>query len=83
MYLIAKEWLKTGSSGPFESDCIFETFSDIPEKNMKAALRSIEKAGYVELRSNYRRISITRKGLSQIKFIKLPENGKFPVPKDL
>lgn len=83
MYLLGKEWLKTGSSGPFNSDWIFETFSDIPEKNMKAALRSIEKAGYVELRSNYRRISITRKGLSKIKFLKLPENGKFPVPKDI
>jgi len=82
MYLLGKEWLKTGSSGPFESDWIFETFSDIPEKNMKAALRSIEKAGYVELRSNYRRISITRKGLSKLKFIKLPENGKFPVPRE-
>ena len=50
---------------------------------MKAALRSIDRAGYVELISNYRRISITRKGLSKIKFFKLPENGKFPVPTEI
>ena len=83
MYMLGKEWLKSGASGPFETDWIFEAFSDIPDKNMKAALRSIEKTGYVELTPDYRRILITRKGLSKIKFIKLPQNGILPVPQNL
>ena len=81
--MLGKEWLKSGASGPFETDWIFETFSDIPDKNMKAALRSIAKTGYVELSSNYRRISITPKGLSKIKVVKLPQNGKMPFPIEL
>ena len=83
MYLLGKKWIESKTPGPFGTDWIFDKFSDIPDKNMTAALRSIEKAGYVELRSNYRRISLTRKGLSKIKVIKLPKNGKFPVPKVL
>lgn len=83
MYLLGKKWLKSGSSGPFDTDWIFDTFSDIPGKNMKAALRSMKKNGYVELTPNYRRISLTRKGLFKIKVIKLPQNGKFPIPQEI
>jgi hypothetical protein len=39
--------------------------------------------GYVELTPNYRRISLTQKGLSKIKVIKLPQNGKFPIPREI
>jgi hypothetical protein len=83
MYLLAKEWLKSGSSGPFDTDWIFESFSDIPDKNIKEALLLIEKTGYAELASNYRRIAITQKGLSKIRFIKLPQNGKLPLPTEI
>ena len=83
MYLLGKEWLKSGVSGPFDTDWILNKFSDIPDKNMKDALQSIAKYGYVELTSNYRRVSLTRKGLSKIKVIKLPQNDKFPIPIEL
>ena len=83
MYLLGKKWIESKTPGPFGTDWIFDEFSDIPDKNMKEALQSIKQDGYVELTSNYRRISLTRKGLSKIKVIKLPQNGKFPIPKQL
>jgi hypothetical protein len=83
MYSLGKKWLKSGSTGPFDTDWIFDTFSDIPDKNMKSALRWMRANGYVELTPNYRRISLTQKGLSKIKVIKLPQNGKFPIPREI
>jgi hypothetical protein len=35
MYLLGKEWLKSGASGPFDTDWIFNKFSDIPDKKSK------------------------------------------------
>lgn len=83
LYMLAKEWLKSGTLGPFQTKWIFDEFSDIPDKNMKEALRSIKDSGLVQLTSNYGAISLTQKGLSKIKIIHLPENGEFPVPKEL
>ena len=83
LYLLGKEWLKSGTLGPFDTKWIFDKFSDIPDKNMKDALREIKERGFVKLTSNYRNISLTQKGLSKIKVINLPGNGKFPVPKKL
>ncbi|MGD8765973.1 MAG: hypothetical protein PVG87_26940 [Desulfobacteraceae bacterium] len=83
MYLLGNEWLKSGILGPFDIKLIFNRFSDIPDKNIKDALRSINKKGLVELTSNYHNISLTQKGLSKIKVINLPENGKLPLPKQL
>ena len=83
LYLLGKKWLKSGTSGPFDTGWIFDEFSDIPEKNMKEALRSIKESGYVELTPNFRSISLTQKGLSKIKVLKLPKKGKFPVPRKL
>jgi len=80
LYMLGKEWLKSGTPGPFDTGWIFDEFSDIPEKNMKEALRSIKASGYVELTPNFRSISLTRKGLSKIKVLKLPQKGKIPVP---
>ena len=83
LYLLGKKWLKSGTSGPFDTGWIFDEFSDIPEKNMKEALRSIKESGYVELTPNFRSISLTQKGLSKIKVLNLPQKGMFPVPKKL
>ncbi|MEE4264267.1 MAG: hypothetical protein V2I56_16395 [Desulfobacteraceae bacterium] len=83
IYLLGRKWIESKTPGPFDTDWIFDKFSDIPDRNMKEALQSLKEDGYVELTSNYRRISLTRKGLSKIKVIKLPKNGKFPVPKEL
>jgi hypothetical protein len=83
LYWLGNEWLKSRTLGPFDTRWIFDKFSDIPDKNIKAALRSINKIGYVKLASNYTNISLTQKGLSKIKVIKLPEDGEFPVPKKL
>jgi hypothetical protein len=80
LYLLGNEWLKSGIQGPFDTGPIFDAFSDIPHKNMKDALESIKERGLVKLTPNYRRIYLTQKGLSKIKVIKLPENGKFPIP---
>jgi len=80
LYLLGKKWLKSGTSGPFDTGWIFDEFSDIPEKNMQEALRSIKEPGYVELTPNFRYISLTKKGLSKIKVLKMPQNGEFPVP---
>ena len=83
LYLLGDEWLKSGTLGPFATDGIFDKFSDIPNENMKDALTSIKDEGFVYLTSNYRNISLTQKGLSKIKVIHLPGNGKLPFPKQL
>ena len=83
LYLLGDKWLNSGDLGPFETKWIFDKFSDIPDKNVKNALRSIKDKGLVDFPSNYRKISLTQNGLSKIKVIQLPENGKFPVPKKL
>jgi hypothetical protein len=83
LYLLGNEWLKSGTLGPFETKWIFEQYADIPDKNMKQALRSIKQRGLVDFPSDYRNIYLTQKGLSNIKVINLPENDQFPVPKKL
>jgi repressor of nif and glnA expression len=83
LYLLSNEYLKSEISGPFNTKLIFDKFSDIPDKNMKYALKSINRRGFVDLTSNFRTISLTQKGLSKIKVINLPGNGKFPFPKKL
>jgi hypothetical protein len=81
--MLGEEWLKTGSLGPYDTKWIIGTFSDIPDKNMRFALKSVKKRGFVELTSKNRNISLTQKGLSKIKVIDLPNDGKFPFPKKL
>ncbi|MGD2099394.1 MAG: hypothetical protein PVG35_17595 [Desulfobacterales bacterium] len=83
LYLLGDKWLNSGTLGPFDTEWIFDNFSDIPHKNMKNALWSIKNRGLVDFPSNYRKISLTQKGLSKIKVIQLPENQKLPVPKKL
>jgi hypothetical protein len=83
LYLLGRQWLKSRTLGPFDTRRIFDKFSDIPDKNIKTVLSSMNKSGYVKLASNYANISLTQKGLSKIKVINLPENSKFPVPKKL
>ena len=83
LYLLGNEWLRSKSLGPFDTGKIFEKFSDIPDKNMKDALGSMKERGFVELTSNYRKISLTSKGLSKIEVIDLPGNGKIPAPKEI
>lgn len=83
LYWLGNEWLKSRTLGPFDTRWVFDKFSDIPDKNIKTALRSISKSGFVKLASDYANISLTQKGLSKIKVINLPENGEFPIPKKL
>lgn len=83
LYMLGKEWLKSGTLSAFDTKWIFDTFSDIPDKNMNDALNCIKKRGLVKLTSNDRNISLTIKGLSKINVIQLPGNGKLPFPKQL
>ena len=83
LYLLSNEYLKSGIPGPFDTKLIFDKFSDIPEKNMKYALKSINRRGFVDLTSNFHTISLTQRGLSRIKVINLPGDGKLPFPKQL
>ena len=82
LYLLGDKWLNSGTLGPFETKWIFDKFSDIPDENIKIALKSIKDKGLVEFPINNHHIFLTLKGLSKIKVIKLPENGKFPIPKN-
>jgi len=83
LYLLGNEYLKSGILGPFDTNLILDKFSDIPAENMKDALKLINNSGFVDLTSNYRTISLTQKGLSKIRVIDLPENGKLLFPKQL
>ena len=83
LYLLGQEWLKSKSIGPFDTGVVFNTFPDIPDKNMKDALNSMKESGFVELTTNYRTISLTQKGLSKIDVIALPEEGKIPAPREI
>ena len=69
LYLLSNEYLKSGILGPYDTKLIFDKFSDIPDKNMKDALKSINKRGFVDLVSNYRTISLTQKGLWKIRVL--------------
>jgi hypothetical protein len=84
LYLLSNEYLKSGGIlSSFDTKLIFDQFSDIPDKNMKDALKSINERGLVDLTSNYRTLSLTQKGLSKIRIISLPGNGKLPFPEQL
>ena len=83
LYLLSNEYLKSGILCPYDTKLIFDKFSDIPDENMKDALKSTNKRGFVDLTSNYRTISLTQKGLSKIRVVNLPENGKLPFPEQL
>ena len=83
LYLLSDKWLNSKSLGPFDTQWIFDKFSDIPDKNMTIALQSIKERGLVDFSPNHRKISLTPKGLSKIKVIKLPKNGQIPIPKKL
>ena len=83
LHLIGNIWLKSKSLGPHSSLGLFDRFSEIPDKNLKDALNSLQAKGLVEFSTNYRYLSLTQKGLSKIKVIKLPDNGKFPIPKKI
>jgi hypothetical protein len=83
IYLLGRQLLKTRTSGPFDTSWIFDTFSDIPDENMKDALLSLQNSGYVELTSSFKKINLTRKGFSKIKVIDLPHNGRLPFPREL
>lgn len=83
LYLLGKEWLKSKTLGPYDTGGIFDKFSDIPDENMKDALESMKERGFVELTSNFRKISLTPKGLSKIDVITLPKEGKIPAPREL
>jgi hypothetical protein len=80
LYLLGNEWLTSGTLDSFDTDWIFDEFSDIPDKNIRNAMNSIKEKGLVELTPNDSRISLTPKGLLKIKVIKLPGNGKLPFP---
>ena len=83
LYLLGKEWLKSRTLSSLDTRWIFDKFSDIPDKNIYEALRTINEGGLVELTSNGRNIALTQKGLSKIDFVQLPENGVFAFPKQL
>jgi hypothetical protein len=83
LHLLGNKWLKSKSLGPHSSRGLFDQFSEIPDNNLKDALDSLQAKGLVQLSSNYRYLSLTQKGLAKIQVIKLPENGKFPIPKKL
>jgi hypothetical protein len=83
LHLLGDKWLKSRSLGPHGTLGLFDRFSEIPEQNLKDALDSLKAKGLVEFSLNYRDLSLTQKGLSKLKVIKLPENGKFPIPKKL
>ena len=83
LHLLGNKWIKSESLGPHSTLGLFNRFSEIPDKNLKAALDSLKAKGLVKFPPDYRYLSLTQKGLSKIKVIKLPENGKFPIPKKL
>jgi hypothetical protein len=83
LYQLGNEWLKSGTLGPFKTGWIFEKFCDIPAENLKKALTSTNEGGFIELTPDYRKISLTQKGLSKIKVIQIPDNGYLPFPKQL
>jgi len=83
LFLLGNQWLKSGNRGPFDTKWILEKFSDIPQKNMIEALRSINERDFIELTSNDHKISLTEKGLTKIKVIHMPGNGYLPYPRQL
>lgn len=83
LYLLGNKWLKSKSLGPHSTLGLFNSFSEIPDKSLKDALDSLKAKGLVKFPSNRRYLSLTQKGLSKIKVLKMPGNGKFPIPKKL
>lgn len=83
LHILGNKYLNSESLGPHSTTGLFDRFSEIPDKNMKDALDSMKAKGLINFPPDYRYLSLTQKGLSKIKVIKLPEEGKFPIPKNL
>jgi hypothetical protein len=69
LYLLGASPKGSGTTTPLESRQIYNRFSDIPEKNIQAAIINLQNDGLLSTRGNGHKIFLTSKGLSQIETI--------------
>jgi len=69
LYLLGLETSDADTGAPLEMQQIAQAFSDIPQKNVKAALLNLEKHGLLNTRKNTFELFLTPKGIAAIKSI--------------
>jgi hypothetical protein len=69
LYVIGKQWVKSGSLGPYNTESIFDVFSDIPVENISIELETMQANELIALTPDKDKIYLTDKGISQIEFL--------------
>ena len=69
LFLLGNRWLRSGSLGPYQTELIYEKFSDIPNENISTELESLQANGFVAMTSDKDGIYLTERGISQIEFL--------------
>ena len=69
LFLLGNRWVKSGSLGPYQTELIYEAFSDIPIENISMELESLQSNAFVAMTPDRDRIYLTEKGISQIEFL--------------
>jgi hypothetical protein len=69
LFLLGNGWVKSGSLGPYQTELIYEEFSDIPSENISTELESLQANGFVAMTPERDRIYLTERGIAQIEFL--------------
>ena len=69
LHLLGTIWIKSGSLGPYNTELIFEAFSDIPDENIFAELESLQEKGFIGMSSDKKKLYIEDKGIGQIEYL--------------
>lgn len=66
LYLLAIKWKSEKCNRPFQTQWIYDRFSDIPIENIRRTMESMSEQGLVSISYDGRDIAVTGKGLSNI-----------------
>ena len=69
LFLLGNKWVRSGSLGPYQTERIYEAFSDIPDENILAELESLQANAFVAMNPERDKIYLTEKGISQIEYL--------------
>lgn len=69
LFLLGNRWLRSGSLGPYQTELIYEKFSDIPNENISTELESMQTNGFLAMTPDRDEIHLTERGIAQIEFL--------------
>ena len=69
LFLLGNRWVRAGSLGPYQTELIYEKFSEISNENIKTELESMQANGFIAMTPDRDRIYLTERGIAQIEFL--------------